>query len=287
MKTVAYYDGVFCEIENMKIPALDRAVYFGDGVYDVAYAANGRFSDVDAHITRYFRSCDLLKIAPPVTPEELYALLEKCLGKMDTKGLVQLYWQTSRGVALRGHAFPQGGKSTLLIFARETSLADLRKPFHLITVEDERFYMCHIKSLNILPNVLATQNAKESNCQEAVFHRGSRVTECAHSGLGILKDGVYKTSPLDNMILPSTMRAHTIRVCNRLGIPVKEEPFTLEELFSADEVLVTSSGSLGVYVDQIDGKPVGCKAPELRKAIQTELVNDFEKDTGFRPNILD
>ena len=113
-----------------------------------------------------------------------------------------------------------------------------------------------------------------------MFHRGDRVTECAHSNVHILKDGVFRTAPTDCYILPGIARAHLISACKRLGVPVDETPFTLEELMAADEVIVSSSGCLGLAADEIDGKPVGGKAPELLKKIQNEVWNEFMTETA-------
>ena len=103
---------------------------------------------------------------------------------------------------------------------------------------------CNIKTINLLPAVLANQKAEEAGCDETIFHRGDRVTECSHSNVHILKDGALKTAPCDNLILPGITRAHRIAQCREMGVPVIEEPFTLDELFDADEVFFSSSSAL-------------------------------------------
>jgi len=134
--------------------------------------------------------------------------------------------------------------------------------------------------MNLIPAVMASQKAKEADCFETILHRNGRVTECAHSNISILKDGVFITAPTDNLILPGISRAHLIKSCKKLGIPVDETPFTLKEMMEADEVIVTSSGSLCLAAEIIDGQPVGGKAPELLKALQDEAVRDFEEGTA-------
>jgi D-alanine transaminase len=152
----------------------------------------------------------------------------------------------------------------------------------LITLEDTRFFHCNIKTLNLIPNVIANQRSAEAGCDEAVFHRGERVTECGHSNVHILKNGVFHTAPADNLILPGITRAHVIGVCRRLGIPVDETPFTLSGLFNADEVIVTSAGTLCTPASHIDGKPVGGKAADLLNRIRLQAVEDFEKETNAK-----
>ena len=164
--------------------------------------------------------------------------------------------------------------------------ADSSKRLKLTDMEDTRFLHCNIKTLNLIPSVIANQRAKEAGCSEAIFHRGDRVTECAHSNVHILKDGVFHTAPTDNLILPGITRKHLLRICEQIGVPYEEKPFTVADLFTADEIIISSAGTLGVGVCEIDGKPVGGKAPELLYKLQEAAVADFEKETGHRPDIL-
>ena len=123
---------------------------------------------------------------------------------------------------------------------------------------------------------MATEKAKRAGCQETVFYReGGRITECAHSNVHIIKDGALYTAPLDNLILPGIARKHLIEAANRLGIPVHEEPYYLEDLFAAEEVLVTSSSNLCLHANEIDGKPVGGKQPELIEKLRQEVLGEF------------
>jgi len=150
-------------------------------------------------------------------------------------------------------------------------------------VEDTRFLHCNIKTLNLIPNVIASQRALEAGCDEVVFHRGETVTECAHSNVHIIKNGRFITHQADNLILRGIARSHLLQACDRLNIPVDEREFTLSELFDADEALVSSSGDLGVSAETIDGKRVGGKAPELLKRIQDEVLKEFIEVTGYTP----
>jgi D-alanine transaminase len=146
-------------------------------------------------------------------------------------------------------------------------------------MEDTRFLHCNIKTLNLIPSVIASQRAKEAGCFETVFHRNGRVTECAHSNVHIIKDGKLITAPTDNLILPGIARKHIIEACKKMGIPVLEEPYYLEQLLDADEVLVSSAGALCLAANQIDGKPVGGKATDLVTKLQKNLLQDFIDQT--------
>lgn len=286
MKNVGYYNGKIGLMEEMSVPFLDRGLFFGDGVYDATYAANRKIFETDFHVDRFYNSLKAVKINLEFSKPQLIAELQKCIDAMDSDGVVFVYWQTTRGTALRNHVFPENVPPNLLIYVVESSLTDLRIPKKAITVEDTRFFHCNIKTLNLLPSVMASQQAKEAGCSEVIFHRGERVTECAHSNVHILKDGVFITLPLDNLILPGTTRRHYLEICKRLDIPFEERIFTIDELFEADEIMITSAGTLGMTICELDGKKVGGKDPELLHKLQRAAVDDFTLETGFVPDIL-
>lgn len=279
MKTLGYYNGKYGELEEMSIPMNDRVCWFGDGVYDAGPSRNYKIFALDEHIDRFFNSAGLLDIEMPVTKEELKELLQEMVNKMDTGNLF-VYYQVTRGTGVRDHAYTKG-PGNLWIMLKPAEISDGIEPIKLITVEDTRFLHCNIKTLNLIPSCVATEKAKKAGCQEAVFYRaGGRVTECAHSNVHIIKDGKLVTAPTDNLILPGIARAHLIRMCKKLGIPVSETPYTLKELFEAEEVLVTSSSNLCLHACEIDGKPVGGKNPELLEKIRAALLGEFYEKTA-------
>ena len=279
MKTLGYYNGKYGELEEMSIPMNDRVCWLGDGVYDAGPSRNYKIFAIDEHIDRFFNSAGLLDIEMPVTKEELKELLQEMVNKMDTGDLF-VYYQVTRGTGVRDHAYTKG-PGNLWIMLKPAEISDGIEPIKLITVEDTRFLHCNIKTLNLIPSCVATEKAKKAGCQEAVFYRaGGRVTECAHSNVHIIKDGKLVTAPTDNLILPGIARAHLIRMCKKLGIPVSETPYTLKELFEAEEVLVTSSSNLCLHACEIDGKPVGGKNPELLEKIRAALLGEFYEKTA-------
>ncbi len=288
MKSVGYYNGTVGLVEEMTVPMNDRGMYFGDGVYDAAYAANRIIFEAEGHISRFFNSCKALSMPLTLTREALQAELQRCVDLMDTDGEVFVYWQCTRGTGPRKHEFlPEGTPANLLITVRDVPMAGIRNKRKAILVEDTRFFHCNIKTINLIPNVMASQQAKAAGCEEAIFHRGDRVTECAHSNVHILKDGVLHTAPTDNLILPGVTRKHILRVCERLHVPYVEEAFTVNELLAADEIIVTSASILGAGVSEIDGKPVGGGAPELLRLLQENMVRDFTEETGYPTKVLE
>lgn len=273
MKTLGYYNGKFDELDKMMIPMNDRVCYFGDGVYDATLARNYKIFAIDEHIDRFFNSAGLLKIKIPYTKDEVKALLNEMLQKMES-GNMFVYWQVTRGTGIRNHAFPDT-PANMWIMLKPTELKDMDRKLKLVTAEDTRFFHCNIKTLNLIPSVMAAQNAESQGCDETIFHRGDRVTECAHSNVHIIQDGMLKTAPADNLILPGIARAHLIAMCKRLGIPVNETPYTVDELLNAEEVIVTSSSQLCMLAESVDGKPVGGKQPELVGRLQQALLDEF------------
>ena len=280
MKNLGYYNGVWDEIEKMTIPMSDRVCFFGDGVYDATYSRNYKIFSLDEHIDRFYNSAKFLEIELPHTKNELKGILNNMVQKMDT-GENFVYSQATRGSnAIRNHVFPSEGKANIWINIYHKEILNLTKKVQLITMEDTRFLHCNIKTLNLIPAVIASQRAKEAGCFETVFHRNGRVTECAHSNVHIIKDGKLITAPTDNLILPGIARKHIINKCKEMNIPVMEEPYFLDQLFDADEVLVSSAGALCMVADEIDGKKVGGKAQELVEKLQAALLNDFLSQTN-------
>ena len=278
MKTLGYYNGKIDELEQMSVPMLDRACYFGDGVYDVAYSRNYHIYALEEHIERFFHSAELLRIAPPMTKDALTALVNDLIERLDT-GDLWVYFQLSRGTGLRSHAFLKDNKSNLWIMMKPAKIRDTYQPMRCITMDDTRFYHCNIKTLNLIPNVLATQATAEAGVDECILHRNGTVTECAHSNISILKDGKLITHPANELILAGTGRAHLMAECRRQSIPTEERPYTLDDLMEADEVLITSASALCIRVTEVNGKTVGGKAPDTVKALQDALLKDFLEKT--------
>ena len=279
MKNLGYYNGKFGEIEEMSIPMNDRVCFFGDGVYDATYSRNYKIFTLDEHVDRLYNSASLLGMNIAESKDEMKSILNEMVSKMDT-GENFVYWQVTRGSGLRNHVFPENAKTNLWITISHRDIVDTYKKVKLITMEDTRFLHCNIKTLNLIPSVIASEKAKQAGCDETVFHRGDRVTECAHSNVHIIKDGVFITAPTDNLILPGIARAHLIKACRKLGIPVSETPFTVAELMDADEIIISSAGSLCLAAEEIDGKRAGGRAPELLRRLQDEVLREFMEETN-------
>lgn len=290
LKNLGFYDGRYDLIENMNVPMSDRVCWFGDGVYDATATRNGVIYCLDDHIDRFYNSASMVQIEIPYTKDELKDLLKSLVAKVDTSntnGETFLYWQITRGANIpRNHIFPENTKANLWVTVTPRKLADVYRRSKLISYEDIRFYMCHIKTLCLLPSVLASEAAKKAGAEECVMYRKeadgikNRVTEGAHTNVHCLKDNKLYTAPLDNLVLPGIARKNLIKVCRKLGVEVVEKPYSLEFLIDADEVMLSSSSNFCIVATHIDGKPVGGKSQELLKKIQDELLDDYITNTN-------
>ena len=280
MKNLGYYNGKIGLLEEMTVPMYDRAGYFGDGIYDATYSRNHIIYTLDAHIDRFFNSARLVGMEVPMSKSELGELLCDLVRKVDD-GEQFVYWQLTRGTAPRNHAFPDVPPN-LWVMLKPAKIKDTYERTKLITMEDTRFFHCNIKTLNLLPNVLAAQRAESSGAHEAVFHRGERVTECAHSNVHIIREETLITAPTDQLILPGIARANLIRTARELGYAVEERPFTVDELMAADEVMISSAGSFCIAADEVDGVSVGGRAPVMLRRLQDALMADYLEKTTVK-----
>ncbi len=282
MENLGYYNGKIDLIENMTVPMNDRACYFGDGIFEVIYTRNHIPYSMDEHMDRLYASACELGIHIGITKAEFSQLLCDLI-KMVDSGEQLVYWQVSRGTEMRSHAPQSELVANIWVTIRPMELKNSYIPMTAITMEDTRFFHCNMKTLNLIPTVLASREAQARGCDEAIFHRGERVTECAHSNLSIItKEGVLKTAPADKLILSGVARAHLLEFAKKFGIPVIEEPFTLAEMMEADEIIVTSSGTLCRPVCKIDGISVGGRAPELLNMLRDALTADFLEKTEIK-----
>lgn len=276
MKEVGYYNGEIGEMSEIKCPIMDRAVYFGDGCYDATYVENGVIFAIEDHFDRFYNSCRLLRIPFQYSRDELKDILYSLVEKFDGKGGI-LYWQTSRGTAPRDHLFPDETevKPNLMAFLVPKELSPKEKEFHVITLEDTRFLHCNIKTLNLISSVIANQKAKEAGCQEVIFHRGDKVTEMAHSNVSFIIDGTLVYHPFDNKVLPGIAIKHLIKTAEKLGIPTRAEEITVTEALNADELIITSSGTLCNRITEVDKIPVGGRADEIFHKLQDAAWDEF------------
>lgn len=272
--SIAYYNGVFSEFNEIRIPLSDRCIFFGDGIYDAAIGTNGVIYLEDEHLDRFFQNAKRLGIETNLTKKKLSSLLHKLISLNSYKQYF-IYFQITRSAPSRIHAYPKKSKPNLLITVRPHSFPNPYDPISLITQEDIRYSMCDIKTLNLLPAVMASRAALDAECEECVFIRNGAITECAHSNIFIVKDSKIYTHPESRYILPGITRRRVLFFCDKLGISHIEEPFSYDDMIGADEVLVTSTTKLCLPVKKIDDVMMKSGKSEVGKRIISALRDDF------------
>jgi D-alanine transaminase len=264
MSRTAYINGAYVPQHEAVTHIEDRGYQFADGVYEYIAFYNGRFLDLDAHLARLWSSLEKLRIAPPMSPAALRIVIAELVARnRRTDG--GLYLQISRGVARRDHAFPAGTKPVLsmTVCAPKTPKAhELKEGVRVISRPDIRWGRCDIKSLALLPNILAKQDVAEAKAREAwLILTDGTVTEGSASNAFIVTGGTLRTHPADHHILPGITRDIVLRLAREHGIPAEERAFTLAEAKAAQEGFITSTSPNVLPVTRIDDTVLGDGAP--------------------------
>lgn len=263
MSRTAYVNGDYVAEENAKVSIFDRGFLFGDGVYEVVPVIKGRLVDRDYFIERLTRSLAEMDLAWPCSPAEYMQVMEQMLIENDLEeGMV--YSQVTRGVADRDFPYPDDTPSSLIAFTAELALLDHPKAqtgMHIITTPDLRWKRRDIKSINLLAQCMAKEDARRQQGDEGWMVEDGYVTEGVSSSAYIVKDQRIITRPLSNLILPGIRRRTLLEMTAVNGIEVEERLFTVEEALAADEAFISSATTLALPVTQIDGKPIGDGTP--------------------------
>ncbi|HJF32305.1 MAG TPA: D-amino-acid transaminase [Sporosarcina psychrophila] len=269
--TVYFVDGRFTERDGLNISIDDRGYYFGDGVYEVIKVYDGELYTAEEHINRLFQSAAKIKMSIPYAEVQLMEIARELVATNNIL-IGHVYIQVTRGSAPRLHQFPNPAVSpvvTAYAINNPRPIAGMEKGVAVKSVEDVRWLRCDIKSLNLLGNVLAKQEAQEAGCIEALLHRDGIVTEGSASNMFGVKDGTVYTHPVTNLILNGITRQVILGLCSEQGIPLIEKSFTLEEAFEMDEFFLTSTTSEVTPVISIDGRSLGTGVPgSVTKKIQ-------------------
>ena len=277
----AYLNGAYLPLADARIPAQDRGFLLGDGVYEVIRVYNGVPFRLRRHLERLGRSLQGVRISPPEPVESLEAVCRKLIGTL--KDAI-LYLQITRGVAPRTHAFPTTASPTILAYAQEASSPPAGKTFSLKSMPDPRWGRCDLKTICLLPNVLARQEALDAGCDEALFvGEDGTVREGASTNVFVVRGGKLLTHPATNRILGGVTREAVIEAARGRDLSVLEEPATLEGARSADEIFVTGTTSEVLPVLRLDARPVGKGEPGLiTKRVQEAYLELVARECGGR-----
>ena len=262
---LVYLNGALTPIADAKVSVLDRGFIFGDGIYEVIPIYARRMFRAKHHMARLFRSLAAISIPNPHTEAEWMALIEQVAAGHPADDQM-VYLQITRGVAKRAHAFPANITPTVFIMTNPIVLptpAVRAAGVACVSMEDKRWLRCEIKSVSLLGNVLAAQHAVENDATESIQFRDGFLTEASSSNVWLVKDGVLMGPPKDNLILEGIRYGLIEELCAAGGIPLQARRITREEVFAADEVLLSSATKEVLPVTSLDGQPIGKGKPGL------------------------
>jgi D-alanine transaminase len=285
---LAYLNGQFLPRADAAVPVEDRGFVFGDGVYEVWRVVGGRLFETERHLARLSSGLSELRIPAPdlVDPSRLVAIAERLLtdgGLLD--GEATFYVEVTRGVAPRTHAFPPGNVAPT-VFAMVNAFKpaeELRRTgASCITMPDIRWLRCDIKTIQLLPNVLGKQAAAEAGALDVLFVRDGAVTETSHANVLAVLDGVIRTHPTNNLILPGVTRAVVLEAARDLGMSVDETPFTPRDLARASEVFLAGTTTDVMPIIRVDDLVIGDGKPG---PVATTLFGELRRrlDAVARP----
>jgi D-alanine transaminase len=268
--SIGFNNGEFHAIEQKVVPIEERGHQFGDGVYEFIKVYKGVPFTMREHLVRLANSAKAIRLEMNYSIEEIEAYIMQGIKRA---GLEQdnseVYLQVTRGASPRVHTFPDVPAITTMTIRKSRTIApELREKGVSVTLlVDERWANCYIKSLNLLPNVLAKQTAHDGGFYEAVFFRDGAVTEGSSTNAYVIKDGTIYTHPATKRILHGITRAEVLKLAQELAIPVREEEFTPEFFSQGDEAFITSTSIEVMPVTSVDGEPIadGKPGPLTRK----------------------
>lgn len=266
--TIAYLNGEFLPLEEARISPMDRGFLFGDGIYEVIPAYGGKMVGFGPHVSRMQDGLDAIEIKLDWNEQQWRDLCTSLLEK-NGNGNLGVYLHVTRGAdSKRHHAYPEDVEPTIFGYAFEIPAPPIPdrehiKPYTCSTGRDMRWDRCNIKSISLLGNVMHFQQGHSKGDGEILlYNENNELTECGACNAYIVKDGVVATPPLDHQILPGITRHLLLSVLRADGsIPVEERVITMDEVWDADEIWISSSSKEVVPVVRLDGKPVGDGTP--------------------------
>ena len=278
--SIAYLNGRFLPLPETAVSPLDRGFLFADGVYEVIPVYHNYPFRLSQHITRLFTSLAAIRLDMSADRNEIERILRELIAR-NGGGNLALYLQITRGASpIRDHGFPKAVSPT--VFAMCNPLKPMAENIHrngisAITTPDIRWSNCHLKTIALLPSVLARQQALEQGADDALLVRDGYLTEASAANLFIIKDSVIHTPIKDHRILPGITRDLLLELAAANGIPCAETNLPVEGLNSADEVWISSSTKEIVPVTKIDGRPVGSGSPGSLWRRINELLQDYKR----------
>jgi D-alanine transaminase len=266
---IVYLNGAFLPIEEARIPVLDRGFIYGDGVYEYIPVYRRQAFRLPQHLARLQHSLDGIRLANPHTDAEWTSIVAELVARQpfDDQGV---YFQVTRGVAKRDHAFPTGIAPTVFMMSNPLatpSAEQVERGVAVVTAEDNRWRHCDLKTISLVGNVLMRQLAADAGAVETVMFRDGNLTEASASNVLVVIGAGIVAPPKDNLILPGITYGATYEFARDGGLPFEIRPVPKAEALAADEMWLTSSTKEVLAVTSIDGRPFagGAPGPMFRK----------------------
>ena len=264
MPEIAYVNGEFLPLERATVRVEDRGFQFADGVYEVVRTYGGKPFATNAHLARLFRSLEAIELKVSLTTEQLRSIIEEGVERSGFAEAV-VYLQITRGCAPRHRGIPKDAKPTIVMTVRELPARATKMPANgiaVITLPEFRWARCDVKSIALLPSVLAYQAAKKAGASDAIFvQEDGTVNEATAGNVFLVRQGRLRTPPKSTHILAGVTRDKLLEAAHAAGIETIEERITRSDLYAAEEIFLTSTTSEVAPVVTVDGKQIGTGKP--------------------------
>ena len=279
MSETVYLNGEFMPIEDAKVPVLDRGFIFGDGVYELVPVYSRVAFRIDEHLARLERSLGEAKIRNPYSRQRWREIIYQLVDAQpfEDQGV---YFQVTRGVARRDHAFPRDAQPTVFMMANplvNPPRAQVDAGGTAVSAQDNRWLRCDIKSISLLGNVLARQISADAGASETILFRDGKLTEASASNVFIVKRGVIVSPPKSSLILPGITYDVVTELARANGMPLEFRDVAEAEVRAADEIWVTSSSKEVLAIVSLDGRKIGDGKPGPQFRRMYELYQEFKR----------
>lgn len=288
--TIVYLNGDYIRLGDASVSVLDRGFIFGDGIYDVVPAYKGKPFRIDEHLNRLERSLQHIGLETGYSKQDWEQLVLDMLARSGRGADCMVYIHVTRGVAKRDHPFPANTSPTVfcMVSPFERPLEAQETGISAISIPDVRWLMCHIKSISLLGNVLAKQQAVDAGVDEAIQFRDGFMTEGSSTNIWVVKDGVLLAPPRNHLILEGVRYKLLEDLAAKAGIPFEARPISEEEVAAADELMLTSATKEVLPIVQYNGKDVGTGKPgpiyQTLRAGYNALLAELENERKMYGN---
>lgn len=284
MKGIVYLNGEFMDANDAKVSAFDRGFIFGDGIYEVVPVLGGKLVDKDGFWQRFEQSLAAIELSLPCEKSKFEEILNEVISRNSLKE-GGMYMQITRGVADRDFCFIKNLEPTCFIFCYEKEIVnnpDATNGISVVSVEDIRWKRRDIKSISLLAQCYAKEQAVKKGAYEGFMVEDGLVTEATSSSAFIIKDDVLITKPLSNEILPGIRRKVILGFAEQAGLKIEQRAFSMDDVYNADEVFISAATLLLLPVISADGRAInGGKIGKYVPKLRQMYVDKLKKEAGI------